>query len=150
MSSSSVPEARKITSLPDKSSTHVSFHGPPPTRKLAHGWVTVNGTLVSVPVGLSPARSYVPTQYCPWCRLDMSPRRGWTVSPLIGWSLKASPSAVQSLRVPVSKSRLSGLPSLPTGRAPSSSARRDSGRSASKQSARRYMEAPRGGPEGGG
>src|SRR5205085_304220 len=34
--------------------------------------------------------------------------------------LKASPSAVQSLRVPVSKSRLRGLPSAPTGSTPTS------------------------------
>ena len=43
------------------------------------------------------------------------------MSPLIGWSSKASPSAVQSLSVPVSKSRLSGLPSAPTGRTPAGS-----------------------------
>src|SRR5450631_4113949 len=49
----------------------------------------------------------------------MSPRREATVSPFMGWPLKASPSAVQSLRVPVSKSRLSGLPSAPTGSTPS-------------------------------
>ena len=40
--------------------------------------------------------------------LFMSSRRVDTVSPLIGWSLKASPSAVQSLSVPVSKSKLRG------------------------------------------
>src|SRR5260370_27285375 len=49
----------------------------------------------------------------------MSLRRGKTVSPLIGWPANASPSAVQSLSVPVSKSKLSGLPSVPTGRTPS-------------------------------
>src|SRR5262249_50340200 len=40
------------------------------------------------------------------------------VSPSIGCPAKASPSAVQSWRVPVSKSRLSGRPSGPTGRTP--------------------------------
>src|SRR5262245_49163148 len=49
----------------------------------------------------------------------MSPRRFVTVSPLIGWPSNAFPSAVQSFSVPVSKSRLSGLPSAPTGRTPS-------------------------------
>src|SRR5947209_17132945 len=49
----------------------------------------------------------------------MSLRRGKTVSPLIGWPTNASPSAVQSLSVPVSKSKLSGLPSAPVGRTPS-------------------------------
>src|SRR5262245_21345881 len=44
---------------------------------------------------------------------------GATVSPLIGWPRKASPSAVQSFRVPVSKSRLSGLPLASMGRTPS-------------------------------
>src|ERR1051326_8123936 len=52
----------------------------------------------------------------------MSPRRAETVSPLIGCFSKADPTAVQSLRVPSSKSRLSGLPSLPTGRTPSGAA----------------------------
>src|SRR5262245_21807644 len=50
----------------------------------------------------------------------MSLRRGKTVSPLTGWPWKAVPVLVQSFRVPVSKSRLSGLPSAPVGRTPSS------------------------------
>src|ERR671935_284220 len=49
----------------------------------------------------------------------MSARRGWTVSPLTGCPANASPSAFQSFSVPVSKSRLSGLPSAPLGRTPS-------------------------------
>src|SRR5437899_5268739 len=49
----------------------------------------------------------------------MSLRRGETVSPLIGCLFKAVPSAVQSRRVPSSKSRFSVLPSLPLGRTPS-------------------------------
>src|SRR4051794_14759742 len=49
----------------------------------------------------------------------MSLRRVTTTSPLIGWPLKASPLAVQSLSVPSSKPKFSGLPSAPTGRMPS-------------------------------
>ena len=51
-SSSARPLARKKTSPTSArtSSTQVSGYGPPPTRKLAHGCVTVNGTDVSVPV----------------------------------------------------------------------------------------------------
>src|SRR5262245_3937637 len=49
----------------------------------------------------------------------MSFRRAATASPLIGWSSKASPSAVQCWSVPVSKSRFIGLPSAPRGRMPS-------------------------------
>src|SRR5437879_3945716 len=48
----------------------------------------------------------------------MSLRRLTTVSPLIGCPAKASPSAVQSRRSPVSKSRLSGLSSAPLGSTP--------------------------------
>src|ERR1700728_4150022 len=40
----------------------------------------------------------------------MSSRRLWTASPLIGCPLNASPSAVQSSRLPVAKRRLSGRP----------------------------------------
>src|SRR5260221_13333977 len=48
----------------------------------------------------------------------MSCRRAYTESPLIGCSLKASPVATQSRRSPDSKSRLSGLPSMPFGSVP--------------------------------
>src|SRR5262245_56577821 len=74
----------------------------------------------------------------------MSPRRGATVSPLIGWSLNAAPSAVQSRRSPVSKSRLSGLPSAPTGRTPTSlSAGGWAGVNSAKESSSAFMRGPR-------
>ena len=54
----------------------------------------------------------------------MSLRRLATVSPLIGCFSNAAPEAVQSLTVPLSKSRFNGRPSLPTGRVPGSVAAR--------------------------
>src|SRR5262245_1073218 len=73
----------------------------------------------------------------------MSLRRGWTVSPWIGWPLKASPSAVQSFSVPVSKSRFSGLPSAPRGNTPSggSSARAGKVESERKAKSERHKKA---------
>src|SRR5436190_1186019 len=56
----------------------------------------------------------------------MSDRRDATVSPLTGCPWKASPVAVQSASVPVSKSRLSGLPFDPIGRVPGRSAAKTS------------------------
>src|SRR5829696_10288554 len=91
-------------------STRVLWKAPPDTRKLAYGFVTLNGTEVSVPLRALPPTPLL-TQYVPeWPRttlLRSAPPSG-RPSPLTTW--KASPEADQLSSVPDSKSRSSARP----------------------------------------
>src|SRR5688572_29364441 len=71
----------------------------------------------------------------------MSVRREATASPLIGWPSKALPVAVQSARVPDSKSKLSGLPFAPTGKVPVRSAAKAMEEAANKKRNGVFMNA---------